>query len=81
MQGVEKKRILQKIKGIKIQGFERASASAIEISAWLFTLNGQRFPTITVEDGKNLLLRLGNLSPNVAYWLELENESTGTKLP
>ena len=27
------------------------------------------------------MLRLGNLSPNVAYWLELENESTGTKLP
>src|SRR5262249_46575540 len=35
-------------------------------SAWLFTLNGQRFPTITVENGQNLLLRLGNLSSNVA---------------
>jgi FtsP/CotA-like multicopper oxidase with cupredoxin domain len=42
--------------------------------AWLFTLNGQRFPTITVAGGKNLLLRMGNLSPNVAYWLELVNE-------
>jgi FtsP/CotA-like multicopper oxidase with cupredoxin domain len=58
-----------------------------ENSAWLFTLNGQRFPTITVAEGKNLLLRLGNLSPNVAYWLELENTSTGpgpkipTKIP
>jgi hypothetical protein len=41
-------------------------------SAWLFTLNRQRFPTISVEGGQNLLLRLGNLSPNVAYWLELE---------
>src|SRR5262249_43703697 len=34
--------------------------------AWLFTVNGQRFPTITVGGGRNLLLRLGNLSPNVA---------------
>ncbi|MGH6823138.1 MAG: multicopper oxidase domain-containing protein, partial [Methylocella sp.] len=50
-------------------------------SAWLFTLNGQRFPTITVEAGKNLLLRLGNLSANVAYWLELYNESTGETFP
>jgi FtsP/CotA-like multicopper oxidase with cupredoxin domain len=40
-------------------------------SVWLFTLNGQRFPTITVEGGHNLLLRLGNVSANVAYWLEL----------
>jgi FtsP/CotA-like multicopper oxidase with cupredoxin domain len=45
-----------------------------EDSPWLFTLNGQRFPAITVEGGKNLLLRLGNLSANVAYWLELQNE-------
>jgi len=50
--------------------------------AWLFTLNGQRFPTITVANGKNLLLRLGNLSPNLAYWLELYNEKDETdKLP
>jgi FtsP/CotA-like multicopper oxidase with cupredoxin domain len=50
-------------------------------SAWLFTLNGQRFPTVTVEGGKNLLLRLGNLSANVAYWLELYNEADGKILP
>jgi FtsP/CotA-like multicopper oxidase with cupredoxin domain len=39
--------------------------------AWLFTLNGQRFPTITIEGGRNRLLRLGNLSANVPYWLEI----------
>jgi hypothetical protein len=50
-------------------------------SAWLFTLNGQRSPTITVGDNQNLLLRIGNLSANVAYWLELQNESTGKTLP
>jgi FtsP/CotA-like multicopper oxidase with cupredoxin domain len=48
--------------------------------AWLFTLNGQRFPTITVEGGQNLLLRLGNLGANVAYWLELDNQANGTPL-
>jgi FtsP/CotA-like multicopper oxidase with cupredoxin domain len=57
-------------------------------SAWLFTLNGQRFPTIIVEANQNLLLRIGNLSANVAYWLELGlckselcNETTGKTLP
>jgi len=42
-----------------------------ENSAWLFTLNGQRFPTIKIKGGQNVLLRIGNLSANVAYWLEL----------
>jgi FtsP/CotA-like multicopper oxidase with cupredoxin domain len=43
-------------------------------SAWLFTLNGQRFPTITVEGDRNLLLRIGNISANLGYWLELQKE-------
>jgi FtsP/CotA-like multicopper oxidase with cupredoxin domain len=46
---------------------------------WLFTLNGQRFPTITVEAGKNVLLRFGNLSANVGYWLEADNEDPKAK--
>jgi FtsP/CotA-like multicopper oxidase with cupredoxin domain len=53
-------------------------------SAWLFTLNGQRFPKITVNGGLNLLLRLGNLSANVAYWLELYKvkiDTDGTIVP
>jgi hypothetical protein len=43
-----------------------------------------RHRSITVAEGKNLLLRLGNLSANVAYWLELvkiENENKETKIP
>ncbi len=52
-----------------------------EGSAWLFTLNGQRFPTIKVEENQNLVLRLGNLSSNVAYWLELYNKKTGAVRP
>jgi len=47
----------------------------------LFTLNGQRFPTITVAGGRNLLLRLGNLSANVPYWLEMTDEADGTVFP
>jgi FtsP/CotA-like multicopper oxidase with cupredoxin domain len=50
-------------------------------SAWLFTLNGQRFPTVTVEGGTNTLLRIGNVSANIGYWLELYNESDGSVLP
>jgi FtsP/CotA-like multicopper oxidase with cupredoxin domain len=56
-------------------------------SAWLFTLNGQRFPTITVEGDRNLLLRIGNVSANLGYWLELKKEEdvgkpkvTGTQM-
>jgi FtsP/CotA-like multicopper oxidase with cupredoxin domain len=43
-------------------------------SAWLFTLNGQRYPTIRVSAGRNMLLRMGNVSANVAYWLDIYNE-------
>jgi FtsP/CotA-like multicopper oxidase with cupredoxin domain len=50
-------------------------------SAWLFTLNGQRFPTIRIKAGQNLLLRLGNLSSNVTYWLELRKKSTLETVP
>jgi FtsP/CotA-like multicopper oxidase with cupredoxin domain len=49
-------------------------------SAWLFTLNGQRFPKITIKEQQNLLLRLGNLSPNVAYRLELYDQVTGNPI-
>ena len=50
-------------------------------SALLFTVNGQRFPTITVEANQNLLLRLGNLGANIPYWLELNNEADDKVLP
>ncbi|MET0678668.1 MAG: multicopper oxidase domain-containing protein, partial [Bradyrhizobium sp.] len=50
-------------------------------TALLFTVNGQRYPTITVEGGKNLLLRLGNLSANIPYWLELRKEKPDGKVP
>jgi FtsP/CotA-like multicopper oxidase with cupredoxin domain len=43
-------------------------------TAWLFTLNGERYPTIRVKQSENLLVRLGNVSSNVAYDLELKNK-------
>jgi FtsP/CotA-like multicopper oxidase with cupredoxin domain len=46
-------------------------------SAVLFTVNGQRFPTIKVPGGQNLLLRVGDLSANVPYWLELTDDKGG----
>lgn len=50
-------------------------------SAWLFTLNGQRFPTITVEENQNLLIRMGNVSSNIGYVLEMSSEADGSVLP
>lgn len=41
-------------------------------TAFLYTVNGQRYPTITVKAGENLLMRMGNLSSNLPYWLELQ---------
>src|SRR5262249_15616715 len=64
------------------QSFRKGYCQRDPSRAWLFTVNGQRFPTITVANGRNLLLRLGNLSPNVAYWLVLSKETDRTdKLP
>jgi FtsP/CotA-like multicopper oxidase with cupredoxin domain len=52
-----------------------------EKTALLFTVNGQRYPTISVEGGNNLLLRLGNLSANLPYWLELRKEKPDGTAP
>jgi FtsP/CotA-like multicopper oxidase with cupredoxin domain len=43
-------------------------------TAWLFTLNGQRYPTIRVKKEENLLVRMGNVSSNIGYVLELKNK-------
>ncbi|HEY0836026.1 MAG TPA: hypothetical protein VGE72_19130, partial [Azospirillum sp.] len=38
---------------------------------WLFTLNGQRFPKLTVPAGRNKLWRIANMSANLTYVLQL----------
>ena len=38
---------------------------------WLFTVTGQLDPTVTIQQGKNQLWRVANLSANVSYVLKL----------
>ena len=38
---------------------------------WLFTVNGDRFPTWDVHSGRNLLLRIANTSASASYVLSL----------
>lgn len=47
---------------------------------WLFTVNGQRFPQITIGAGRGALLRIGNLSPNLTYRLRLLPKGGGVPL-
>jgi FtsP/CotA-like multicopper oxidase with cupredoxin domain len=47
---------------------------------WLFTVNGQRFPTIRIPSGRNKLLRLANLSPSATYVISLRDLS-GNAVP
>jgi FtsP/CotA-like multicopper oxidase with cupredoxin domain len=45
---------------------------------WLFTINGQAFPQITLPTGHNQLWRIGNLSASTTYVLELRDDATGS---
>ena len=40
-------------------------------AVWLFTVNGQLLPTLSVAEGRNQLLRIANLSASVTYVLDL----------
>jgi FtsP/CotA-like multicopper oxidase with cupredoxin domain len=42
---------------------------------WLFTVNGQRYPTIRIPNGRNELLRMANLSPSATYVISLHDPS------
>jgi FtsP/CotA-like multicopper oxidase with cupredoxin domain len=42
---------------------------------WLFTVNGQRFPTIRIPSGRNNLLRLANVSASTTYVISLRDPS------
>ncbi len=47
-------------------------------TVWLFTINGQRDPTLPQQPGRSQLWRIANLSANVSYLLELVDDATGT---
>ena len=46
-------------------------------SIWLFTINGLRYPTITIDPGRNRLLRIANLSANFTYTLTIVPKNGG----
>ena len=48
---------------------------------WLFTVNGQVFPDITILPGANHLWRIANLSDTQTYVLQLTEDSTGQRQP
>ena len=49
---------------------------------WLFTVNGERFPQITVGSGRNQLLRIANTSASATYVLSLiDPAAPGTRIP
>ncbi|MGI3778928.1 MAG: multicopper oxidase domain-containing protein, partial [Janthinobacterium lividum] len=48
---------------------------------WLFTVNGQVFPSITIAAGANHLWRIANLSDTQTYVLQLTEDSTGQLQP
>ena len=51
-------------------------------TVWLFTVNGQAFPTIRTRTGRNQVWRIANLSANATYLLELTADSDpSTPLP
>jgi FtsP/CotA-like multicopper oxidase with cupredoxin domain len=48
---------------------------------WLFTVNGQVFPTIQTRVGHNQLWRIANLSANLTYLIELAKDDDPAKAP
>lgn len=48
---------------------------------WMFTVNGQRYPTITVPQNRGHIWRMANLSATVSYQLHLTDSATGNDVP
>jgi FtsP/CotA-like multicopper oxidase with cupredoxin domain len=46
-------------------------------TVWLYTVNGQAFPSVTMQPGRNQIWRIANLSADVTYILELVDDATG----
>ena len=46
-------------------------------SIWLFTVNGQRYPTVSIPGNRAHLWRIANLSATVSYQLHLTDAVTG----
>ena len=46
-------------------------------TVWLYTVNGQSNPTITMQPGRNQVWRIANMSADSFYVLELVDQATG----
>ncbi len=44
-------------------------------TVWMFTVNGQAYPTDRMVAGRNQLLRIANLSANVSYLLQISDDA------
>ncbi|RVT91584.1 hypothetical protein EOD42_21690 [Rhodovarius crocodyli] len=58
----------------------RAQQATGRHAVWLFTVNGQWMPDITMAPGRRMLLRISNFSPSVTYNIEIGAEG-GPPLP
>ena len=63
--------------GVSLNG----KAAAQQDTVWLFTVNGQADPTITMPPGHDGNWRVVNMSANASYVLELDDDSTGQPQP
>lgn len=59
----------------------RGTANARQDTVWLFTVNGQPDPTITMPSGHDGNWRVVNMSANATYVLELDDDATGQPQP
>ena len=50
-------------------------------TVWLFTVNGQHDPTITMQPGRNQIWRVANLSASLTYLLTLVDDDTEQEQP
>jgi len=57
-------------------GYYRQAGAGSPFLLWLFTINGQRYPRISIGAGRNHLWRIANLSATVTYIIELLDQGT-----
>lgn len=57
------------------------STDASQDTVWLFTINGQHYPTVTMQPGRNQIWRVANLSASLTYLLTLVDDDTGQEQP
>ena len=57
------------------------TTDASQDTVWMFTVNGQYDPTVTMAPGRHQIWRIANLSASLTYVLELVDDATGQLQP